>query len=413
MTTGALLLVGSGDQAFREYGLRSIAERYEVALLAAQEPTWQKPYVRWFTRADLADGESILHAARRIAARVPIAGLLTWDERYVEQCSQVARALGLPYSTPEAISSCKDKSSLRRLLWHHGVSPVQFAVARDLDEAMTAAEGIGYPVVLKPRGLGGSAGVVCVPGPEELEDAFVAASEAHIGETVSAYAGVLVEEFLDGPEYSVDALTVDGVTTPLVVAEKTVGLAPYFEETGHVVPPRPHPAMDAALELVRDVHGLLALDRVVTHTEFRLTSRGPRIIELNARLGGDLIPYLGKLALGVDLPRLAAAAAVGDACEPRASAECAAAVRFFYPDSDLTIHEVGLRRGSEDYPGLVAFRALAAPGTELLLPPRGFLSRVAYAIVTGVDQQACEARLDRIASDLVIAGEPLAQASAR
>jgi biotin carboxylase len=410
MTASGLLLVGSGDQAFREYSLRSISQRFPVALLSAHELSWQRPYVSWFAHADFDDRESLLLAARQLAADASVAGLLTWDERLVEACADIAQELDLPYSTPEAIRTCKDKSSLRTLLHEHAVSPVNFAVAHKLSCAARAAERIGYPLVVKPRGLGGSAGVVRVTRPDDLDEAFLNAAEAHIGPTVSAYAGVLMEEYLEGPEYSVDSLTVDGQTTPLVVAEKSVGLAPYFEETGHVVPPRPHPDLEAGLALVRQVHGLLRLDRVVTHTEFRLTPTGPRIIELNARLGGDLIPYLGTLALGVDLARLAAEVAMGEHPQPRCEATCAAAVRFIYPTADVTIRDVGLRRPAAEYPGLVEFRSIVAPGQLLLLPPDGYLSRLAYAIATGEDQDACEASLDRVVEDLVIDAEPVLKA---
>jgi biotin carboxylase len=409
MAPRALLLVGSGDQAFREYSLRSIAERFPVALLTDRDPTWQRPYVAWHATTDFADRAGTLRAAHGLAAESDSAGLLTWDERYVELCAHIARQLGVPYCDPDAIGICKDKSRLRALLAEHADLAVRFAVAHDTESAARAAEAIGYPVVLKPRALGGSAGVIAVRDPADVEDAFADATDAHIGSTVSAYGGVLIEEYLEGPEYSVDCVTFDGETTPLVVAEKTLGLAPYFEEIGHVVPPRPHPAMKDALEQVRRVHRLAGLDRVVTHTEFRLTSRGPRIIELNTRLGGDLIPYLGLLALGVDLARAAAEAAMGKRPQLDAHADGAAAIRFFYPSTDMAIDDVSLPHADERYPGLVAFRSIVAPGQELRLPPREYLSRLAFAVATGRDQEACASCLDAVGSQLVVSGRPLVE----
>ena len=312
MTVRALLRVGSGDQAFRQYSLRSVSERYPVALLSEQDLSWQRPYVTWHRRADFSDRASLLHAARRLATGASATGLLTWDERYVEACAYVAHELEMPYCDAEAIRTCKDKSRLRELLNEHGDLAGRYGVAHDVRSAERVAKAIGYPVVLKPRALGGSAGVVQVSDPTDLENAFLVAAGAHIGATVSAYDGVLIEEYLEGPEYSVDGLTFDGETTPLVVARKTVGLAPHFEELGHVVPAPPHTGLDEAIAQVRRVHRIVGLDRLITHTEFRLTSAGPRIIELNVRLGGDLIPYLGQLALSVDLARAAADAAMGE-----------------------------------------------------------------------------------------------------
>ena len=409
MAARALLLVGSGDQAFREYSLRSVAERFPVALLTDRDLTWQRPYVAWHATADFADRAATLRAAQALSARADTAGLLTWDERYVELCADIAGQLDLPYCDPDAIRICKDKSRLRALLAGHADLAVRFAVAHDAESAARAAEAIGYPVVLKPLALGGSAGVTAVSDPADLEDAFAGASAAHIGSTVSAYGGVLIEEYLEGPEYSVDCLTFDGETTPLVVAEKFLGMAPHFEEIGHVVPPRPHPAMREALDRVRRVHRLAGLDRLVTHTEFRLTPRGPRIIELNTRLGGDLIPYLGLLALGVDLARAAAEAAMGERPQIDANAGCAAAVRFFYPSTDMAIDDVSLPHAGERYPGLVEFRSIVTPGQELRLPPREYLSRCAFAVATGRDQEACATCLDAVESRLVISGRPLVE----
>ena len=86
---------------------------------------------------------------------------------------------------------------------------------------------------------------------------------------------------------------------------------------------------------------------------------------------------------------------------------CAAAVRFFYPTADIAIEDVRLPRPAADYPGLVAFQSLVEPGQELRLPPREYLSRLAFAVVTGSDQDECAARLDAVEADLIVSGRPL------
>ena len=251
--------------------------------------SWERPYVTWHAHADFGDRSGVSRTAGELAVEAHAGGLLTWDERYVELCADLARELGLPHCDPAAIRICKDKARLRALLAGHDGLGVAFAVAHDPADAARAADEIGYPLVLKPRGLGGSAGVVRVSGPSELDAAFIAAAGAHIGPTVSAYDGVLIEEYLEGPEFSVDSITVDGETTPLVVAEKIVGLAPYFEEVGHVVPPRPLAGLDDPLALVA-VSTASSGSTGWSPTQVRLTPHGPSVVQLNGRLGGDLIP---------------------------------------------------------------------------------------------------------------------------
>jgi biotin carboxylase len=237
--------------------------------------------------------------------------------------------------------------------------------------------------------------------------AFEDATTARVGSTRSRYGGVLIEEYVDGPEFSIDSVTANGVTTPVLVAQKHTGLAPYFEETGHVVPEAPGSLPPGTLELVRRAHAVAGLDNVVSHAEVRASRSGPRLIELNARLGGDLIPYLGMLASQVDLPGAAAQIALGETPAIRPTPSGAAAVRFIYPEQDIRFTAAALRRGARSYPGLRLFHGLADAGQELLLPPRGYLSRLAAIVVSGASRAECIARLDAVASDVVVAATPL------
>lgn len=396
-------MVGSGDPALREYALAAMSERADIALLCYRRPTWEKPYLCGYDCVDLEDADQIVEAAKRLSPR----GIVTYDERLVENTALAAQALGLPGPSPAAVTLCKDKSRMRQRLADAGVSPVRYGVARDVAEAAAAAAAIGYPVVLKPRALSGSIGVVRVDDQEGLADAFAMTAGARVGLSAVRHPGVLVEEYLDGPEYSVDCVTVNHVTTPLVIAGKLLAFPPYFEEAGHVVPPRPSAGLDDAVDLVMRAHVALGLDWVATHSEVRLTPAGPRIIEVNARLGGDLIPYLGLLAHGRD-----AAAAVADVAlgrEPVITAEGAAAhrvaaVRMFYPEWDIEVESVQLAE-PERIPGLDRFDVLARRGETLRLPPRGFLSRLAAVVVTGADHDECAVRLTVAEQQLSVHGE--------
>lgn len=399
-----LLLIGSGGRQFREYALKAISERVDVILIEDREPSWQQPYVKGFHRIDPVDQERLYTLAR---AEAPD-GVLTYDEALVELTADLGLFLGVPHTDPAAVRRCKDKSALRACLAEAGVGPVRFAVADDVETALTAAADIGYPVVLKPRALGGSIGVIRADSEKELSDAYATAATARAGDgTVSRLRGVLIEEYLDGPEYSADCATWQGVTTPLVVAEKTVGFAPYFEELGHVVPAQPHPDLDEALRLVAAAHQAAGLDRLVTHTEFRLTSRGPRIIEINVRLGGGLIPYLGTLVGCADLAAASADIAVGRQPDLSGKSTAVATISMIYPARDTRVDQVRLAAEAGSYPGLDQFTTFLPAGTEVRLPPRGFLSRVAFAVVTGADRRECLERRRTVEDDVLIEGPPL------
>lgn len=402
MGEGHLLVMGSGDRALREYALAAMSRRAPLALLGYRRPTWEKPYVSAYACVDLQDPG---HVAEAAAALDPV-GILTYDERLVESTARVAAALGLRGPSVAAIACCKDKSALRGRLAAAGLSPVGFGVAHDVEEAVAHAERIGWPVVLKPRALSGSIGVVRVDDARALRERFAEAAEARAGMLRSAYPGVLVEEYLDGPEFSVDAVSQNGHTVPVVTAEKILGAAPHFEEVGHIVPAGTTPGLSAALDLVSRAHRAAGLDDVVTHTEFRLTSAGPRIVELNTRLGGDLIPYLGALALGADLPGCAVDVAMGRPADTATPQRGAAAVTMLYPDVDMEIESVGLALDPAPE-WLDLFAVLARRGEVLRLPPRGFLSRLAVAVVRGADRDECLKRLDEVHEHTVVCGTPV------
>ncbi|HTZ43681.1 MAG TPA: ATP-grasp domain-containing protein [Jatrophihabitans sp.] len=403
MSRKRIVVLGSGVASFREYALRSVATRADVVLVSKTAASWETPYCVEHIVADLDDADSVFGALEG----VPADAVLTYDERYVELTARLVATYGVPGPTAAAVRAVKDKSVLRGLLAEAGVGPVRYAVAMTEQEASDAVADIGLPVVFKPRALGGSAGVRMVSDQAEVAGAFADAVGARVGQLASRYDGVLIEEYLDGPEISIDCVTHGGVTTALVVAEKETGLEPYFEEIGHVVPPTT-PIPQEAVDLVVAAHAVAGLDDLVSHTEVRLTSRGPRIIELNARLGGDLIPYLGLLAHGVDLAGAAADIALGTAPDVSGGAQRAAAVRFCYPETDLRVDRVRLARPVAELPGLELFEPVAGGGVELLLPPRGYLSRLAVLVVTGDTAQDCLARAAEYAAEVAVDGTELA-----
>ncbi len=264
-----------------------------------------------------------------------------------------------------------------------------------LEQAVAVADKVGYPVVVKARALAGSLGVVRVDQPEELPAAYTAAAGVSFPGVARQDADILVEEYLDGSEISVDCAVVDGWTIPIAVARKTIGLEPYFEETGHVVDAADPLLADPALhDHLTAAHAAVGFRRGMTHTELRLTREGPRIVEINARLGGDFIPYLGQLAIGVDLGLVAADVAAGRHPTIRQTTRRAAAIRFLYPPVDCVVQDVTVHSGRLG-PEIHQAMATAGPDQLMRLPPRGFLSRYGFVIaVADTPEQARAALAD-------------------
>ncbi len=410
---GVVLVIGSGGRPYREYLLASACRRRPLWLLDAGPSTWQSRYVLGTTVVELVDQRRIIpdtdmlvKVAQQIAAERPVAGVFSYDEAMVISTAQVAEALGLPGLTVNGADSCRNKHRTRQALTAAGLAQPRFAYVTTLADASSAAAEFGYPVVVKPRGAGASIGVVKVHSPGELEAAFTIAETATHGGAPAYEGGVLVEEFLDGPEISIDGAVFQGGYTPFVVAHKAIGFPPYFEETGHTVtaddPLRYDPRVGRVLTTA---HRAVGVRDGITHTEIKLTGRGPVVVEINARLGGDLIPYVGLLATGIDPGHVAVDLAVGARPDLDRAGAGTVGIRFCNPPVDGYITSMRLPTPA-DVPGVVEAGPLVAPGTLVRLPPRGFMSRFAYVICRAPTRDACDLALDEAVAAVGVDVEP-------
>jgi len=394
-----LLVIGTGLHAYREYLLRSISAEFRIHLFHKVEPTWEKEYLTgWTVLPSTVDGLAMAEQARRLDKDEPIAGVLCWDEARIHAAAQVAEALGLPNGEPAVIGRLRDKGQTRQALAAAGLAQPRSIPVATVSDAVAAAGQVGYPAILKPRGLGASLGVIRVADEDELrrEFEFTFNTRSPEPEDVLAEERVLVEQCLVGEEISVDSVISGGRVSPLFVARKVVGYPPYAEEIGHYVSADDELLADPVLvELLRQTHSALGFTDGWTHSEFMLTESGPQVIEVNGRLGGDMIPYLGQLATGIDPGVTAARAACGLPVEVTPTRRQAAGVRFFYVEKeDSEIVEVAFR--AEQLPAAVRDAvAVAKPGAIVSPPPKGTAwGRVAFAISVADTAEECGRALD-------------------
>lgn len=397
-TRPLLLVVGTGMRTYREYMLRSISVEYRIHLYLSTEPEWEKEYVAgWTVLTDTMDGPAMAAAATALAEREAIAGVLCWDEARIHAAAFVAQAVGARNGDPEVVWRLRDKGLTRATLDTAGVAQPRSIPVKTVDDAVAAAGVVGYPAILKPRGLGASLGVVKVADEEQLRANFAFTQSAEGPEPVmfDTDQPILVEEFVSGEEISVDSVVRDGEVTRLFVGRKVVGYPPYAEEIGHVVDAAdPLLADPVLLKALQRTHEALGFTDGITHSEFMLTASGPKVIEVNGRLGGDLIPYLGSLATGIDPGLVAAAAATGRPADLTPTRDRVAGIRFFYvAEEDTTIGSLGF---AEDVlpEGIDQAVAVAKPGAVVSPPPKGTVwGRIAFAIATGDSREQVADRL--------------------
>ncbi|HET6208925.1 MAG TPA: ATP-grasp domain-containing protein [Jatrophihabitans sp.] len=394
-----LLLIGTGLRAYREYLLSSLGKEFRLHLFHKVEPGWEMDHLAgWTVLPDTTDGAAMAEQARRLDQDEPFVGVLCWDEARIHAAAQVAQALGLPNGDPAVIGRLRDKGQTRQALAAAGLAQPRSIPVATLAQALAAAEQVGYPAILKPRGLGASLGVIRVNDADQLRARFdfTFNTRSPEPEDVLAEERVLVEECVTGEEISVDAVITGGKTAALFIARKVVGYPPYAEEIGHYVSADDPLLTDPVLtELLQACHTALGFTDGWTHSEFMLTESGPKVIEVNGRLGGDLIPKLGMLATGIDPGVTAARAACGLPVQVSPTRRRTAGVRFFYVEQeDSEIVEVSF--DSSKLPETVREAvAVAKPGAIVSPPPKGTAwGRIAFAIAVADSADECERALD-------------------
>lgn len=391
-----VLLVGIVFEGYRSYLLDSVGSVADVWLLAEAEPAASvADKLVGHTVVDVFDTPALVAAAQEVARHHPVTGVLSWDELKMFGTAQIAHALGLPGVAPEVVDRCRDKHRTRTALAAAGVPQPASEVVSTVEQAAAAAARLGYPVVLKPRDLGASMGVIRVGSRADLADGYAHARAARVGPVPYRSDGVLVEECVEGPEVSVDSWVCAGRTHPLFTARKTTGYPPYFEEIGHLVDGRPGEEDPQLYRVVAAAHQALGFDHGMTHVELRQSRDGGwRVIEVNCRLGGDLIPLLGRAATGIDAGAVATQLACGQQPEPRADRCRVAAVRFRYPPAPCQVDRVEI--DTSRLPAAIELAAgLARPGTRISPPPAGHVwGRYAALVAVADSPQDCAAALD-------------------
>ncbi|MEU5833051.1 ATP-grasp domain-containing protein [Streptomyces diacarni] len=403
-----VLVVAAADteaEAYRGYCLHSVAAAYDVVLITSREPSWEVPCLRdCVVVPDPTDQAALSAAGRTLAARWNLAGVFTWTEWYLVPVARLARRLGLPTTPPNVMQACRNKATARAVFAHHGVPSAASVPVRTREEAHAAAERIGYPVVLKPAAHAASIGVLRADTPDQLATAYqVTARAAGQGRESTS---VLVEEYLDGPEVSVECVTHRGETTVAAVTRKTVSPPPHFEELAHSVDAA-DPLLPAVTPAARAAIRALGITDGISHVEMRLVQGTPRLIEVNGRLAGDMIGHLVALATGIDLPRAAADIACDRTPALAPAKASAAAIHLIYPPTSGTLTH--LRLGGPRPPWLERVHVQHRTGDRLLLCEDGgdmFTARIGYLITTAPTAETANTRAETALQHLDFRIEP-------
>lgn len=190
-----------------------------------------------------------------------------------------------------------------------------------------------FPLIVKPVDRSGSRGITKIDRKEELMDAIKLAEE------LSFDKKAMVEEYVEGQEYSVEYISYRGEHTFLALTKKYTTGAPNFIETGHVQPAQ---VSTEILENIKKVveHALdtLMIKNGASHSELKIDETGNiKIIEIGGRMGGDCIGSdLVQISTGYDFVNMVIDVACGmQPCFQKVCKPGKGEIRFIFGQSDL------------------------------------------------------------------------------
>ena len=261
--------------------------------------------------------------------------------------ARIAEKYHFPFDSLETAQWSTDKFLMKQRFMAERVPCAKGRLVRSVEEVAD----FEYPIIIKPRDNSGSRGVKLCRSKEELA---ISMSEAL---DVSRLDTVLVEEFIEGPEFSIESLHHDGKSEVIQFTEKKTTEFPYNVELGHIQPAN---ICEENKQKIRDIvvkiGKALNFENCPSHTELKINKRGIFVIETSPRLGGDYITStLTPFSTGVNLEDELLKISLGEDISPSPKAIQFAGVRFFAFKEGCVIQHVPEISFVKEWPHVVDF----------------------------------------------------------
>lgn len=248
--------------------------------------------------------------------------------------SYACQLLGLPSLDYDVAVKTTDKSLMRVALEKASLPIPWYVYLEDL-ESLDASQIPFYPCVSKPVDSSGSRGVRYIESYEELLESV------HYSFSKGRGKGVILEEYMQGPEVSCEAMVIDHIPYILQVTDKVTSGAPHFVEIRHS---QPSLLSRETIEEIKNVTSsaiiALGINNSAVHAELIVTAEGPKIVEIGSRMGGDFIgSHLVPLSTGIDMTKATIQLALGESVDVVSSASRGVAIHYF------TVSSCGILQG--------------------------------------------------------------------
>lgn len=332
------------------------------------------PYADEYFNVSTIDEEGVFQVARDFKADGIMTLATDMPVRSVANACEKLGLIGIPYGT--AIKAT-DKAEMIKAFAANNVEHPWFKIIDNQTNISDIKGCVSYPCICKPTDNSGSRGVLLVCNEAELDNAIQ--YSANNGRT----GRVILEQYLQGKEVSVEIVVYKGIVHVLAVTDKLTTGAPHFVEMGHS---QPSQIDEENLLLIKNlaIRAIKALEISygAAHVEVMLTEKGPVMIELGARLGGDCITtHLVPLSTGIDMVKATIDIALGDVPNLEPIIKSAAVIRYFSSQRGTLLGVEGYKEATKikNVSEIVILRKIGDKIDEVT----NSISRIGYVISVG------------------------------
>jgi len=336
-----------------------------------------------------------INAICDIANRIKPDGIMTLaTDMPLRSVAAATSLLDLPGIAIETAVKATDKGEMIKVFKDHNVESPWYFIIEHPSELQGLMKSLTFPCIIKPVDNAGSRGVMMVNDLHKLKEAYLYSRKQ------SREGRVIFEEYLSGKEVSVEIIISEGIINILAVTDKITTGAPHFVEMGHSQQSQLNTAdVEKIKDLARRSVTAIGIKTGAAHVEIMLTDKGPRMIELGARMGGACITsHLVPLSTGINMVKAAIEVAMGQKPNVEPKFNKGSAIRYFNVSAGIITSIEGIEEARR-IKGLKECIILKNIGDEVK-NIESSLDRVGYAISQGENAEdaldICEQALKKI-----------------
>ena len=319
MILGASILQLPAIKQAKAMGLDVIAVDINPNAIGFKVPNIKKEII------STIDIPSVIEAAKKHH----IDGIMTLaTDMPMRTVAAVVKELGLIGIQEETALKATNKAKMRLALQKENVPIPKFFKVSNVKEYQNAVKKFNMPFIVKPVDSSGSRGifeVIDINNNQLIKQAY------EYCRPFSRNGDVIVEEYMKGPEVSVETLSINGECHVIQITDKLTTGAPHFVEMAHSQPTRhSQKIIEQISKIAKAANKAIGIENGPSHTEIIVTTEGPKVVELGARLGGDNITtHLVPFSTGINMVECCIKIALGETIEIIPKWNRGSAIRYF------------------------------------------------------------------------------------